>query len=442
MDADLPVPGSLPGAVRARLLALVAEQLGRMPTEDVPPGLRAVARFTPVKRARLGAVALAAALESDPVLRQQAAQGLAASVADAVRQGSTPPAADPVELAAAAYLLRPSGWPAYVRAAVRELEQQAARLAGAAQVDAVQRLTDQLEQVRAAARAELQRAHAADKLLQGARLDVAALRRQLRAMGDRAGRAEAAQQSAEQTAEQAELRAAQVQASREIEVGQLQDQLAEAGRALTAARTARRGERQEDTLRQRLLLDALVGAANGLRRELALPPAEGRPADALAGDYAVAVGPGSAQGRSDDDPLLLAGLLAVPATHLLVDGYNVTKSAYGSLSLEVQRGRLLGGLGGLAARTAAEVTVVFDGADRVLPLAAPAPRGVRLLFSRTGETADEVLRRLVRHEPAGRPLVVVSSDREVIDGVRRSGARPVAAAALVRLLERSVGGPT
>lgn len=196
MDADLPVPGSLPGAVRARLLALLAGQLGRMPTEDVPPGLRAVARFTPVKRARLGAVALAAALESDPVLRQQAAQGLAASVADAVRQGSAPPAADPVELAAAAYLLRPSGWPSYVRAAVRELEQQAARLAGAAQVDAVQRLTDQLEQVRAAARAELQRAHAADKLLQGARLDVAALRRQLRAMGDRAGRAEAAQQSA------------------------------------------------------------------------------------------------------------------------------------------------------------------------------------------------------------------------------------------------------
>ena len=216
--------------------------------------------------------------------------------------------------------------------------------------------------------------------------------------------------------------------------------MTEAERAAAAARTAVRGDRQDDVLRQRLLLDALVGAANGLRRELALPPAEGRPADALAGDYAVAPGGPAPQGRADDDPVLLDGLLAVPTTHLLVDGYNVTKTAYGGLTLEAQRGRLLAGLGGLAARTGAEVTVVFDGADRVPALAVASPRGVRLLFSRTGETADEVLRRLVRHEPQGRPVVVVSSDREVADGVRRSGARAVAAVALVRLLDRSVGG--
>lgn len=327
-DADSAVAVFLPGPVRVRLLALAAEQLGRMPTEDVPPGLRAVARFTPAKQA-----------------------------------------------------------------------------------------------------------------LQDQRLELVALRRQLRAMGDRAGRAEAAQRAAEQTAERAEQRAAELQSAREPELRQLGDRLAEAKIALLAARSAARGERQEGTLRQRLLLDALVGAANGLRRELALPPAEVRPADALAGDYAMAAGPVSPQGRSDDDPVLLDALLAVPTTHLLVDGYNVTKTAYGGLSLEAQRGRLLAGLGGLAARTAAEVTVVFDGADRVLPLAASAPRGVRLLFSRTGETADEVLRRLVRHEPEGRPVVVVSSDREVADGVRRSGARSVAAVALVRLLERSVGGP-
>ena len=32
--------------------------------------------------------------------------------------------------------------------------------------------------------------------------------------------------------------------------------------------------------------------------------------------------------------------------HLLVDGYNVTKTGYGEQSLEVQRGRLLAGVGG------------------------------------------------------------------------------------------------
>jgi hypothetical protein len=59
-----------------------------------------------------------------------------------------------------------------------------------------------------------------------------------------------------------------------------------------------------------------------------------------------------------------------------------------------------------------------------------------VLFSKPGEIADELIRRLVRAEPAGRPLVVVSSDREVADGVRRAGARAVPAAALVRRLDR------
>jgi len=61
---------------------------------------------------------------------------------------------------------------------------------------------------------------------------------------------------------------------------------------------------------------------------------------------------------------------------------------------------------------------------------------VRLLFSGAGETADDVLRALVRGEPRGRPLVVVSSDREVADDVRQAGARPVPSRALLALLER------
>jgi hypothetical protein len=48
-----------------------------------------------------------------------------------------------------------------------------------------------------------------------------------------------------------------------------------------------------------------------------------------------------------------------------------------------------------------------------------------------------VIRRLVRAEPAGRPVVVVSSDREVGDAVRRSGAYPVPSVALVRRLARA-----
>jgi predicted RNA-binding protein with PIN domain len=106
------------------------------------------------------------------------------------------------------------------------------------------------------------------------------------------------------------------------------------------------------------------------------------------------------------------------------------------MSLEQQRSRLVNGLGGIAAQSAAEITVVFDGAEKLVALPSP-PRGVRVLFSRKGETADELIRRLVRAEPAGRPVVVVSSDREVADGVRRHGAYPLSSDTLLRRLARS-----
>ena len=80
----------------------------------------------------------------------------------------------------------------------------------------------------------------------------------------------------------------------------------------------------------------------------------------------------------------------------------MTKRGFAEMSLEQQRKRLITGLGGIAAQTGDEVTVVFDGAERVHGLP-PAPRGVRVLFSRKGETADELIRRLVRAEPAGPP---------------------------------------
>jgi predicted RNA-binding protein with PIN domain len=143
------------------------------------------------------------------------------------------------------------------------------------------------------------------------------------------------------------------------------------------------------------------------------------------------------QGRSKDDPALLDQYLSLPMVHLVVDGYNVTKSGYPTLPLAEQRVRLVGGLAALAARTGAEVKCVFDGAALDGPVRLTQPRGVRVLFSAPGEIADELIRRLVAAEPAGRPVVVVSSDREVAEGVRRSGARPVPASMLLNRLARS-----
>ena len=451
-----PPRAPLPAAVRQRVVALAAERLSTLPDDLVPASVRPFRRFTPRRRAQAAAVPLATALEQDPAFRQSVAEAVPDELAEALAAGRPLPAAPPEELAAAAYLLRSDGWQDVVAAAAAELAERERLAAGAATVDEVQRLTEQLEALRAHGRAETARLTAERD---AARAEAAAAVKRGRELGARAAGAERAL-AAERAApcghpDGPPLDAVPIEAAADLtgdeadpapgdpaEVRRLRVRLRDAEQGLAAARAATRGERREEQVRLRVLLDAVVGAVGGLQRELALPPLDERPADALAAAWAEGSGAAaqpSAQGRQDSDPALLDALLQVPATHLLVDGYNVTKTGYGEQSLDVQRARLLAAVGPLAARTGVELTVVFDGAGLdpgARPPSASAPRGVRLLFSGAGETADDVLRALVRGEPRGRPLVVVSSDREVADDVRQAGARPVPSRALLALLER------
>ena len=191
-------------------------------------------------------------------------------------------------------------------------------------------------------------------------------------------------------------------------------------------------------MRTRLLLDTIVESAQGLRRELALPTVEGNPADLVVADVAQQ-GQRTSSGHGSlpvDDPAMLDQLVQLPRAHLIVDGYNVTKNAWPNLSLEKQRDVLLSGLGPLAARSGAEVTVVFDAADTKDRPMVKAPRGLRVLFSPVGVIADDVIRDLVAAEPRGRPLLVVTSDQAVVRDVVAAGARAVGSAGLSALLAR------
>ncbi len=430
-------PVRLPESVRLRVLALAADRLGALPPDEVPAALRRVARFAPLKRARLAAVPIALALESDP--------GFRATVADAVREGlpelvtaletgSPLPALPIEEVAAAAYLLRPPGWWQLVQeasAAAAAAESSAARAASAA---VVARLQEQLDLLRAQSRAEVERLRAE---LGATRSETAELRRRLGDARERARRAEREAAAMTSGAENARTAAAATVSAAEAEARRLRSRLAEAESTLESARRTSRDARGVADIRLRMLLDTVVDAAQGLRRELALPPTTERPADAVAAELS---GSGfdampAARGLEADDPAVFEQLLALPRVHLVIDGYNVTKSGYGGLTLETQRSRLVGGLAALAARTGAEVTVVFDGTD-VQGVRLQSPRGVRVLFSLPGEIADDRIRQLVAAEPPGRPVVVVSSDREVADDVRRSGAKAIPSAALLKLLGR------
>ena len=139
-----------------------------------------------------------------------------------------------------------------------------------------------------------------------------------------------------------------------------------------------------------------------------------------------------AQGETTADPARLQSWLTLPGAHLVVDGYNVSKSGFAELTLAQQRDRLIRSLSALAARTSADVTVVFDGAAVAVPQ--PPGRGVRVLFSPPGVIADDVIVDLAAAEPAGRVVVVVSSDRDVVGRVRRHGARAAGSAVLLAML--------
>jgi predicted RNA-binding protein with PIN domain len=429
----------LPEAVRQRVVETASEVVGAMRPGEIPPPLRRVARFEPRRRARLAAMPIAAQLEVDEEFRARVAEAERLNhpeLADALSSGMVPPAADPVSVAALAYLMRPDGWPERIETARRDLERSAV---AADEAETVRQLAEMREQI-AVARAT--RSEEVDKLraeLRASRAENAELRKKLH---ESRTRAKHEFERAEQLDREAgELRAASAatSAATEAELRRLRARLAAAESVAENSRRAAREGRNVDEARLRVLLDVLTDAAKGLRDEIGLPPGITRPADSVGAVAPQRPGHRTLPGRAlaDSDPALLDQLLTLPQVHLIIDGYNVTKTGYGDLPLADQRSRLLTGLGVLHAQTKAEVTVVFDGAELEAPVAVQAPRGVRVLFSAPGQTADEVIGQLVGAEPHGRAVVVISSDQEVCDSARRAGARPAPASLLLRRLSRN-----
>ncbi len=498
-DDTPPDPVVVPSAVRTQLLELSARVLGTWEFSTVPVPLRRVRTFAPRRRAASGAAPLWQALETSASFRHAVAaawstahprqarslqpDGAPSADGDGAPGGGvasdrTPPeatatprptatsddprvttgeapvrdagsavgpgegeaaraASDLVDLAVGAFLLRPDGWETHLARAAEALDAQAEAQRRAHEAERAAGERDRAVAELAAA----QEAATADRAaLEEARAEIAVLRRQERKLRSDADRA------------RAEARAALAEAAARTEAAEAlaaraADERREASVALDRAHAARDEARTLThtgadlaNARARLLLETVVDAAVGLRRELGIPPTTLRPADTVApADGVGAPGatprtrPGS-RGRTGDDPALLDDVLAVPQMHLIVDGYNVTKTGFGALTLAQQRRRLVDGLVRVASRTGAEVTCCFDGQD-LGHLPPASTRGVRVLFT-SGEIADHLIRRLVAAEPEGRPVAVVTSDREVADDVQAMGAVAIGSPALVARLAR------
>lgn len=116
--------------------------------------------------------------------------------------------------------------------------------------------------------------------------------------------------------------------------------------------------------------------------------------------------------------------------HILIDGYNLIRQSetfrrFERVSLEAGRNALLRSLDAYRKRTGRRVTVVFDAREGgFLREERDRCGGIDCLYSRKGETADDLIKRMV--EERKEEFVVVTSDRAIAEFALRRGVAAIA----------------
>ncbi|OPY07785.1 MAG: YacP-like NYN domain protein [Syntrophaceae bacterium PtaB.Bin095] len=112
--------------------------------------------------------------------------------------------------------------------------------------------------------------------------------------------------------------------------------------------------------------------------------------------------------------------------HIIIDGYNLIRQSdflrhFERRSLEAGRQALLSQVSSYRKSKGHRITVVFDGWENGSPFEErDRQEGITVVYSRRGEKADEVIKRMVLQK--GEEIVVVTSDRDVADYISRKGA--------------------
>lgn len=117
------------------------------------------------------------------------------------------------------------------------------------------------------------------------------------------------------------------------------------------------------------------------------------------------------------------------ALHLIIDGYNLIRRSdrlrrAEDKSLELGRRALIDELAAYKRIKGYKITVVFDGGQNNEPFAArSAEKGIRIRFSRYGQTADAVIVNMACRD--AQKAMVVTADRELAAKVAAKDAVPV-----------------
>ncbi|MEI7903835.1 MAG: NYN domain-containing protein [Candidatus Firestonebacteria bacterium] len=128
---------------------------------------------------------------------------------------------------------------------------------------------------------------------------------------------------------------------------------------------------------------------------------------------------------------------------IIVDGYNVTKSGrfaadHDFRELKSERDRLLMLVRRYTERTSHRATVVFD-ASRTEELYASRQEldGIEVMYSRGGQTADDLIRDLIEKSANRRNIMVVTSDKGIASSVKPLGVSVAGADELYRKMSES-----
>ena len=127
--------------------------------------------------------------------------------------------------------------------------------------------------------------------------------------------------------------------------------------------------------------------------------------------------------------------------HLIIDGYNLLHVNHSlirlnSIQLQWERDRLIDQLSVYQRLKPCKITVVFDGwlggwsTEKM-----EKKRGIEIIYSRLGEKADEVIKRLVKVKGSG--AIVITSDREVSRFADRMSATVISSEQFQERIERS-----
>jgi len=111
--------------------------------------------------------------------------------------------------------------------------------------------------------------------------------------------------------------------------------------------------------------------------------------------------------------------------HLIIDGYNllpIILPLFQGASEDLQRNRdqLIDQLASYRQRKPCEITIVLTDGAGMGHRKKERKKGIDLIFSKLGETADEVIKRLVKERGCG--AVVVTSDRDISRYAQRMSA--------------------